>query len=103
MRRIALLLSLVTLAAMVAHIAHASGDSDPDASPIYGVKIPAGYRDWQLIAVNQLLLPGKADQLRAQLGNDIAYKAFKQGTLPFPDGAIIAAIHWTRVHSPENE
>ncbi len=72
------------------------------SSPIYGVAIPPGYRDWKLIAVDQLLVPGKADQLRAQLGNDIAIKAFKEGTLPFPDGAIIAAIHWTRVPSEDN-
>jgi len=26
--------------------------------------------------------------LRAQFGNDIAIKAFREGTLPFPDGAI---------------
>jgi hypothetical protein len=69
---------------------------------MYGVKIPAaGYRDWQLIAVKQLLFAGN-EQLRAQLGNDIAIKAFKEGTLPFPDGAMIAAIHWTRVSSEDN-
>jgi hypothetical protein len=82
-----------------------SGTANPDnqeSSPIYGVTIPPGFRDWKLIAVNQLLVPGKADQLRAQLGNDIAIKAFKDGTLPFPDGAIIAAIHWTRVPSEDN-
>jgi Cytochrome P460 len=73
-----------------------------DVSPIYGVKIPAGYRDWQLIAVNQLHFAGKGEQLRAQLGNDIAIKAFKEGTLPFPDGAIIAAVHWTRVEPGDN-
>jgi len=73
-----------------------------DAAPIYGIKIPAGYRDWQLIAVDQLLVAGKTDQLRAQLGNDTAIKAFKEGTIPFPDGSIIAAIHWTRVPLEEN-
>ena len=88
-----LLLAVVTVAGIVAHMAHASGQSDEDSSPIYGIKIPAGYRDWQLIAVNQLLFAGKGEQLRAQLGNDIAIKAFKEGTLPFPDGAIIAAIN----------
>jgi hypothetical protein len=72
------------------------------ASPIYGVTIPEGYRDWKVIAVDQLLSPGKGDQLRAQLGNDIAIKAYKAGKLPFPDGAIIAAIHWTRVPSQDN-
>ena len=97
-----LLLAVVTVAGIVAHMAHASGQSDGASSPIYGVKIPAGYRDWQLVAVKQLLFAGKGEQLRAQLGNDIAIKAFKEGTLPFPDGAIIAAVHWTRVPSEDN-
>jgi Cytochrome P460 len=103
MKRIGFLLLAVTaLASIVAYMAHASGQSDGDSSPIYGVKIPAGYRDWKVIAVDQLLVPGKADQLRAQLGNDIAIKAFKEGKLPFPDGSIIAAIHWNRVPSESN-
>jgi hypothetical protein len=103
MKRIGfLLLAVATLAGTVAYMAHASGQSDGDSSPIYGVKIPAGYRDWELIAVKHLLLGGKGDQLRAQLGNEMAIKAFKEGTLPFPDGAIIAAIHWTRVPSEDN-
>jgi len=103
MKRIGfLLLAVATLAGMVAYMPHASGRSDGGSSPIYGVKIPAGYRDWELIAVDQLQLAGKSDQLRAQLGNDIAIKAFKAGTLPFPDGAIIAAIPWTRVPSEDN-
>jgi hypothetical protein len=41
-------------------------------------------------------------QLRAQLGNDIAIKAFREGTRPFPDGAVIAALHWNEVSSDEN-
>jgi Cytochrome P460 len=103
MKRIGfLLLAVATLAGIVAYMPHASGQSDADSSPIYGIKIPVGYRDWKLIAVDQLLVPGKADQLRAQFGNDIAIKAFKEGKVPFPDGAIIAAIHWTRVPSEYN-
>ena len=103
MKRIAfLLLAGATLAGIAVYMAHASGQSDGDSSPIYGVKIPAGFHDWKLIAVDQLLVPGKADQLRAQLGNDIAVKAFKEGKVPFPDGTIIAAIHWTRVPSEDN-
>jgi hypothetical protein len=103
MKRIGLLLlAAPILVGIVAYMAQASGQSDGDSSPIYGVKIPAGYRDWKVIAVAQLLVPGKADQLRAQRGNDIAIKAFKEGTLPFPDGSIIAAIHWTRVSSEDN-
>jgi hypothetical protein len=74
-----------------------------NASPIYGVVIPAGYRDWKLIAVKHLTIGNKIDQLRAQLGNDIAIKAFREGTIPFPDGAIIAALHWTRVPSEDDK
>jgi Cytochrome P460 len=72
-----------------------------NASPIYGVTIPAGYRDWKLIAVDQLLTD-KVDQLRAQLGNEIAIKAFKEGKIPFPDGTIIVALHWNRIPSDDN-
>jgi Cytochrome P460 len=76
-------------------------DSTSNASPIYGVTIPAGYRDWKMIAVDQLMTV-KVDQLRAQLGNEIAIKAFKEGKVPFPDGAIIAALHWNRLPSEDN-
>ena len=103
MKRIGfLLLAVATLAVIVAYMPRASGQSDGESSPIYGVKIPAGYRDWKVIAVANLLVPGKLDQLRAQFGNDIAIKAYKEGTLPFPDGSIIVAAHWTRVPSESN-
>ena len=72
-----------------------------NASPIYGVTIPAGYRDWRLISVGHLA-GGNLKQLRAQLGNDIAIKAFREGKLPFPDGTIIAALHWNEASSDEN-
>jgi hypothetical protein len=99
MKRIACLTPAV--AAMVGgilHMASALGQTDGDASPIYGVKIPAGYRDWRLISVKQLA-GNKLKQLRAQLGNDIAIEAFREGKLPFPDGAIIAALHWNEASS----
>jgi|SRR5271156_3922160 hypothetical protein len=104
MKRIAfLLLAVATLAGVGAYMANASGQSAGESSPIYGVKIPAGYREWKVIAVANLLIPGKVDQVRAQVGNDIAYEAFQKGTLPFPDGSIIAAIHWNRVPSEYND
>jgi hypothetical protein len=78
-----------------------------EASPIYGVTIPAGYRDWQLVAVGRLTgaspTGGNLKQLRAQLGNDIAIKAFREGKRPFPDGAIIAALHWDEASSESND
>jgi hypothetical protein len=72
-----------------------------NASPIYGITIPAGYRDWRLISLSQLS-GSKVKQLRAQLGNDIAIEAYRAGKLPFPDGAIIAALHWNEATSDEN-
>jgi hypothetical protein len=45
---------------------------------------------------------GSRQQLRAQLGNDIAIEALRAGKLPFPDGAIIAALHWNDAASEEN-
>jgi hypothetical protein len=55
-----------------------------------------------LISIGRLKTD-KLNQLRAQLGNEIAIKAFKEGTLPFPDGTIIAALHWNYVPSEEND
>lgn len=72
-----------------------------NVSPIYGVAVPEGYREWKVISVNHLR--GKLNQLRVQLANDIAYKAYRDGTRPFPDGSIIAAIHWTNEESEEND
>jgi Cytochrome P460 len=104
MKRIALLSVAVTaLVGGIAYIAPVSGQGDGEASPIYGVRIPAKYRDWRLISVNHLAgAGGNLKQVRAQLGNDIAIKAFREGTLPFPDGTIIAALHWNEVSSDEN-
>jgi len=69
--------------------------AESNASPIYGVTIPAGYRDWHLISVKRLTgAEGKLKQLRAELGNDIAMMAYREGRLPFPDGTMIAALHW---------
>jgi len=78
-----------------------SSHAESDASPIYGITIPAGYRDWRLISVNHLT-GDNLKQVRAQLGNDIAIKAYQEGKLPFPDGAIIAALHWNEASSDEN-
>jgi hypothetical protein len=75
--------------------------AESNASPIYGITIPSGYREWQLISIGHLT-GGGLNQLRAQLGNDIAIKAFREGKLPFPDGAIIAALHWNAASSDEN-
>ena len=70
------------------------------AVPVFDVEIPAGYRDWKLVSVAHEA--GNLNDLRAVLGNDIAVKAYREGTLPFPDGAIIARLAWKYVPSEEN-
>ena len=101
MRRIVFaLVGVGALAGAVATTAPVSGQSDGEAAPIYGIKLPQGYRDWHLISVKRLTgkqltgAGGNLKQLRAELGNDLTIKAYRDGTLPFPDGAIIAALHW---------
>jgi len=101
MKRVAFLLVLVAAAAgVVAFSALASGSADEQAAPIFGIKIPPGYRDWRLISVAHEA--GNLNDLRAILGNDAAIKAYREGKLPFPDGTIIARIAWKYVPSEEN-
>jgi hypothetical protein len=92
--------AVATVACVAGSMATTSGSADNEAAPIFGVTIPPRYRDWQLISVTHE--EGDFNQLRAQLGNDIAMKAYREGTLPFPDGAIIVALHWKRVASDED-
>jgi hypothetical protein len=92
------------VAGAVAFTASASGHSGEEAAPIvapiYGVKIPPGYRDWSLISVARVGVP--LNDLRAKLGNDIAIKAYREKKVPFPDGTIIARVAWQQVTSDEN-
>ena len=89
-----------TCAVAVAFLAHASTTNAP-ASPIYGVTVPDGYRQWELIAPAEEAAP--LNELRVVLGNAIAVKAYREGTLPFPDGSVLAKLAWKRVPSPEFE
>jgi hypothetical protein len=74
--------------------------ADGAVTTVFDVKIPAGYRDWKLISVAHE--EGNLNDLRGVLGNDIAIKAYREGKLPFPDGAIIARLAWKYVPSEEN-
>ena len=52
MKRIALLLvSLATMAGVVAFTSLASGHANQEAAPVFGITIPPGYRDWKLISI----------------------------------------------------
>ena len=99
-RMVCVLVAVVALGGVVAYMASASGQADGEAAPIFGIKIPPGYRDWRLISVAHEA--GDLNDLRAILGNDVAIKASREGTLPFPDGTIIARLAWSYDPSEAN-
>jgi hypothetical protein len=99
-RTVFLLVAVAALAGVIAAVAPTSQPADDAADTIAAGKLPAGYRDWKLISVARE--EGAIDDIRAIVGNDTAIKAHRAGTLPFPDGAIIARIAWSYDASEEN-
>jgi cytochrome P460 len=85
------LAAVATMAGLVALIAPAPGLADGQPAPIFVTEIPHGYRDWKWISSAHEA--GKLNSLGAVLGNDVAFNAFREGKLPYPDGTIIAALH----------
>ena len=71
-----------------------------ESSPVFVTEIPPGYRDWKVVSVAHEA--GNLNDIRAILGNDIAIKAYREGTLPFPEGSIVGRIAWNYVPSEEN-
>jgi hypothetical protein len=101
MTRIAILLVAITaVAAGVAYLAPASGKEGGEGDPIFVDKVPAGYRDWTVISVAHE--EGNLNSLGVILGNEVAIKAYREKKLPFPEGTIIAALHWRHEPSEEN-
>jgi hypothetical protein len=78
----------------------ASGHAAGETEPAYVTQIPPGYRDWAVISVAHE--EGNLNSFGAILGNDLAIRAFREKKLPFPDGAIIAALHYRYIPSEEN-
>ena len=102
MRRIACAaLAMTALAGVVSYTVRASGQTDGEPAPIFGIKMPPGYRDWRLISVAHE--EGVLNDLRAILGNDIAMEAAREKKLPYPDGSIIARIAWSYDPLAESE
>jgi cytochrome P460 len=94
------LVALAAIAGLVTLIAPARGHADGDAAAPYVTEIPQGYRDWRWISSAHEA--GKLNSLGALLGNDVAFNAFRDGKLPYPDGTILAALHYHYVPSDEN-
>ena len=97
-----LLVILLTCVPYLVSIALAEGPAQSntaDASPIFGVTIPEGYKQWELVAPSEEAAP--LDELRAVVGNQTAIDAYQAGKLPFPDGTILVKRAWKRKQSPE--
>ena len=93
------LILLVTIIGVGAQMTPATGYRDQEGAPWVTEK-PAGFRDWKVISVAHE--EGNLNSLGAVLGNEVAIKAYREGTLPFPDGTIIAALHYRATPSEEN-
>jgi len=106
--------SCAAVAALAVHVTKSAAESSSEARaaaeggtasgtvvPVFGIGIPAGYRDWKLIAVARE--KGNLNDIRATLGNDPAIRAYRERAAVFPDGSIIARIAWTYVASPDND
>jgi len=102
MKRITfLLVAVVTLAGVAAFTSTMSRPANAqETAPIFVKTIPSGYRDWRVVSVAHEA--GDLNDIRAVLGNDIAIKAYREGKLPFPEGAVVGRIAWSHTASEEN-
>lgn len=94
------LVAVTTIAGLVALVVPARGHAAGDAAQGYVTEIPNRYRDFRWISSAHEA--GNLNSLGAVLGNDVAFNAFRDGKLPYPDGTIIAALHYKNVPSDEN-
>src|SRR5580765_1773170 len=95
------MLSAAIAAFLIAAMPFTAGRADDEADPVFGVKMPPGYRDWRLISVAHE--EGNLNDLRAILGNDVVIKAAREGKLPYPDDTIIARLAWSYDSLAESE
>ena len=87
-------LALVPIAALALAGCSAPGPGPEPATKVApapnGIKFPAGYKDWRVIAVSHRT---DNDSLRIILGNPVAIKAARAGhTNPWPDGTILGKL-----------
>ena len=78
MKRISILVFAAMAGCAIAAMLFAARRANNEASPIFGVKIPPGYRDWRVISVAHEA--GNNNDLRAILGNDVAIEATGRGS-----------------------
>ncbi|CAH0343207.1 cytochrome P460 family protein [Rhizobium sp. CECT 9324] len=101
MKKVSTLWVLLSVASAAFITAVSTGGAGENVSPVYGVSLPEGYRNWRVITVAHEA--GQNNDIRAILGNDIAYEAFRNRMLPFPDGSVIVRLAYEFKSSPEND
>ncbi len=69
---------IAAVLAALATVTVAIAFADDASTPAFVKKTPPGYRDWRLLSVAREA--GGLDDIRAVLGNDIAIKAYREGT-----------------------
>ncbi|HTZ46788.1 MAG TPA: cytochrome P460 family protein [Verrucomicrobiae bacterium] len=99
-RLVFMLVVLTTAVGLVASLSQ-YGRADEEVPAIFVTQKPSGYRDWKVVSVAHE--EGNLNSLGAVLGNDAAIQAYRDGKLPFPDGTILAALHFKYVPSEEND
>ncbi len=99
-RIVLLLLGVAVVTGIVGATSRPSRVVGAETTAAYLLTIPDGYRDWRWISSAHE--EGNLHSIGAVLGNDVAISAYRQGKLPFPDGTIIAALHYRHVPSEEN-
>lgn len=99
---VGLAISAVMLTVLTLSIAAAPAEqtAEESVSPVYGVHLPKGYRDWQVVSVAHEA--GNNNDIRAILGNDVAMRAFREGIRPFPDGTVVARLAYRYEASDQN-
>jgi hypothetical protein len=95
-----LALAAATLVSLSVCIFAASGWADEKPAAVYVTKIPAGYRDWKVISVANE--EANLHSFSVVRGNDVALRAYREAKLPFPDGAVLLALHYKHVPSAQN-
>ena len=93
-RMVFVLVLAVRTALVVAHVDQSSGQADGARAPIFGIKIPAGYRDWKLISVarekaaSTICAPSWAMTSPSRLAGRGSCRSLVAPSLPVSLGAI---------------
>jgi Cytochrome P460 len=99
-RRFLVAIASAAAASIVSLASAPAEQKEENKSPVFGVQLPEGYRNWQVVSVAHEA--GNNNDIRAILGNDVAMRAFRDGMRPFPDGTIVARLAYRYEASEQN-